>query len=995
MKKSRPFFLSILVALFVVIGGVIAFLKIPLQTDLFSLFPTHLESLQRLQSLQKKALSTQDIFIVIPEEGEWTPEKVDLFKKKFLSKIIALPEFIQPQKTSIDPVEIARPIATALAALPEESFRQFTQLFHEKALEKRIREKSNPWQGIIDEESLIQSSLDPLGLLQETPFGDWSKKSSDLSATRWLALSASETLDSFEKSQKIEQLLREQIKSVVRDQGWEIATHPVWLTGESMFNAQISSGMQRDIVIMLTFTLFLVVVLFIFIYRSLLPLLGILFVQSLVIFSALIVAFLFLKGLNVITIGFASILIGISLDYCILVYHHFANGGSGEGKNWTVLVRGIWFSALSTGGAFGVLYFSSFPGLQQMAILVATGLMTSAGFSTTLLAEILRTVRPRTIDHLHHYPERWGNWIQKNDRILLLGFSGVLAIVHVLYFQFPSTQPRQTLYDNDISQLQPNHLEAYRAHAQLKAWGSRFSSNEEPLEINRSIWNPQTTELVTRLAKDQVDIKGVTTEVLTQLDLWSQKKIPLYGGSLGDREWKALRQELDQTAVQDFKKLSIGMILLMVLLTWLAHRSIRQTAINLLALLFGLTVFICLLLLLKIPLTLVSLICIPLLIGLIIDYTIHFLLGFEHEAQNLNSTFHHLLIPIATTGMTSLIGFTAPALSSQPALLNFGWVMDLGVLSAMITVLIFLPALAFFLSRRKNRHYSQFLYSAKIFKLARLLATILPRSIARTLARSIAVIYLLLNPSCRKTIEKNQTLLGACPNEKPSSWRLYGNFATMLADYFYFGVRDKTAQSNIVRNKIGYEHLDAARSEGRGGFILTSHLSFFELGGMLLHKFGFKAVALSLPEPTTELTEWRSHFRRSWGIETIEVGTTAFSTFTILEALRRNEFVIALIDRPNATQTTSVLFPNGSVEFASGILSIAQATGSPVMVGLITESDHGYYDSVIYPPLKLGDPRDRKQSLQYACDQIRDLLLPILQKYPNQWFQFTPLQKKQ
>lgn len=63
------------------------------------------------------------------------------------------------------------------------------------------------------------------------------------------------------------------------------------------------------------------------------------------------------------------------------------------------------------------------------------------------------------------------------------------------------------------------------------------------------------------------------------------------------------------------------------------------------------------------------------------------------------------------------------------------------------------------------------------------------------------------------------------------------------------------------------------------------------------------------------------------------------------------------------------------------------------MVGLITEADGGYYDSVIYPPLQLPDEKNSAKAVQAGCNQIRDLLLPILQKYPNQWYQFTPLNR--
>lgn len=971
------------------VAGLISFLKIPLQTDLFSLFPQDLESLKKLKSIQKDPVFQKDLFFVFPETGDWTLEKISDFKSLWLQEIQNNPSFSHQPSQALSHPLVARRIAAGLASLSENDFQKFATQFNESTLLEKIKRSTEQWSGLISEEEIFRGSIDPLHLLpSSSAISSFSQKNFS-QESRWLRFQTELPTQSFEEAQKIESLLREITKKILNQKQWAFETHPILFTGEAIFQSQISSSMQRDMTIMLSFTLILIVLLFLIIYRSLKPIFSILLIQSLVISAALLVAFGFFHGLNVITIGFASIIIGISLDYCILVYHHFASGGNGSGLAWRTLVKGIWFSALSTGGAFAILYFSSFPGLQQMAVLVATGLLTSAAFSTTLLADLFRRRPPRSIESLNQIACRWGSLLQRYHRSLFLSLIGVIPILFFFY-GIPSSK---SLYDNNIDRLQPNQLEAYQAHSLIKSWNSIADNSIQPLLSNRSIWNPNTGSLYDRVTAESPEFQGLAREVIRQLDLWSQNQTELNGKSMGDQEWKNLRQEIDQLAVRDFKTLSIFMLSLVLLLCGLAHRSLFSTLMNLGALIYGLTLFSLFLVILKIPMTLVSLICIPLLIGLIIDYTIHLLLGLESESGNLDRTFHHLFIPILTTGLTSLIGFTAPALSSQPALLNFGWVMDLGVLSAMITVLLFLPVFFCFFKKPQNTHYSRSLYSAKFFVLAHQLAQITPRPFARFIARRIAEIYILFHPQNRAIIRNNQKLLGKSATLNGSPWRLYSNFAASIADYFYFGVRGSWDHQMVVRNKIGYEHLSKAVKEGRGGFILTSHLSFFELGGMLLTSFGFKGVALSLPEPSSELTEWRYRFRQKWGIETIEVGTTPFSTFKILEVLRRNEFVIALIDRPNATQTTSVDFPGGSIEFASGILSIARATGSPIMVGLITEADGGYYDSVIYPPLQLPDEKNSAKAVQAGCNQIRDLLLPILQKYPNQWYQFTPLNR--
>ena len=154
-----------------------------------------------------------------------------------------------------------------------------------------------------------------------------------------------------------------------------------------------------------------------------------------------------------------------------------------------------------------------------------------------------------------------------------------------------------------------------------------------------------------------------------------------------------LRADLNRTAVRDFERLSLFMLAIVLVLCFAAHRSGRLVALNFIALVLSLLLLALLLYASDTSMTLLSLLCIPLMIGLVIDYSLHILLALEHAHGDLVDAARHLAVPVLLTGTASLIGFTAPMLSSQPALQNFGNVMDLGTIAAVTSGLILLPAL--------------------------------------------------------------------------------------------------------------------------------------------------------------------------------------------------------------------------------------------------------------------------------------------------------------
>ena len=86
-------------------------------------------------------------------------------------------------------------------------------------------------------------------------------------------------------------------------------------------------------------------------------------------------------------------------------------------------------------------------------------------------------------------------------------------------------------------------------------------------------------------------------------------------------------------------------------------------------------------------------------------------------------------------------------------------------------------------------------------------------------------------------MRKNLALLG--PTSEADAVAVYAEFGRVLADYFYAGARSVQTAIDLVDERLGFEHLKAAREAGRGALLLTPHLSFFELGSAVMHEFGY------------------------------------------------------------------------------------------------------------------------------------------------------------
>jgi lauroyl/myristoyl acyltransferase len=169
----------------------------------------------------------------------------------------------------------------------------------------------------------------------------------------------------------------------------------------------------------------------------------------------------------------------------------------------------------------------------------------------------------------------------------------------------------------------------------------------------------------------------------------------------------------------------------------------------------------------------------------------------------------------------------------------------------------------------------------------------------------------------------------------------------------------------------GREHLEAALAAGRGAILCSAHFGSYDSAFSMLNACGF---------PVTTIGRWQHKYtaslstaeRRFWALvyakplqrlrhrPNIEPWPGRFDVATrAAAALRANEVVTVSIDAPpldsDQARTVEVPFLGRRARLLPGIVTLAQLTGAPVLVGFLYRSaDYCHQVLEISPPLPAG-----------------------------------------
>lgn len=150
-------------------------------------------------------------------------------------------------------------------------------------------------------------------------------------------------------------------------------------TGGPAFLSEIATGMESDLRNSVLTTLAVIAVLFWLAHRSLRPLLCLLAALGVTLVGTLALGGLVFGTLNVVSAGFAAVLLGLAVDYGLVGYQEArAHPGESLPRLRRRIAKGVGWSAATTAGTFFLLRFAGLPGLAQLGALTAMGLLLGA-----------------------------------------------------------------------------------------------------------------------------------------------------------------------------------------------------------------------------------------------------------------------------------------------------------------------------------------------------------------------------------------------------------------------------------------------------------------------------------------------------------------------------------------------------------------------------------------------------------------------------------------
>jgi predicted exporter/lauroyl/myristoyl acyltransferase len=156
-------------------------------------------------------------------------------------------------------------------------------------------------------------------------------------------------------------------------------TIKIGYTGRPAFVTEISGSMKHDITLSVGGTSVIIAILFWLAHRRVKPMLWLLTLLALILAGTLALGGLIFGAINVISMGFAAILLGLAVDYAVVHYQEaLAQPELSIPRIRRAIAPSIFWAAVTTISAFLVLNFGGLPGLAQLGSLVGIGVAMSA-----------------------------------------------------------------------------------------------------------------------------------------------------------------------------------------------------------------------------------------------------------------------------------------------------------------------------------------------------------------------------------------------------------------------------------------------------------------------------------------------------------------------------------------------------------------------------------------------------------------------------------------
>lgn len=478
--------------LFLLVPVAIGLTRLHFDTEVFDLLPKGLEAVEGLKLYQQYFANARELILTLKgKDAEQTEAAARAIAEELRAQSNQVAGVTWQAPWQEHPEQTAELIAYMWFNQPPERFAELPNRLAPEKLGELLTSAREELASSMSPEAIARLSYDPYGLtrLPEEAAGaapSFSEGQETFTSAdgrfRIIFVRARDELRSYRDCQQFLELIRNKATQAVNGNAGSAGVR-IGYTGRPVFAAEIAHGMEHDVTISVGGTAVIIAVLFWLAHRRVKPMLWLLALLALILGCTLALGGLIYSAINVISLGFAAILLGLAVDYAVVHYQEaLAHPNLTIPQIRHAIAPSIFWAAVTTISAFLVLNFGGLPGLGQLGTLVALGVTLAA---TIMIYEFLPPLfpgrnEPRSEESTPSMKAasestertRAAPWVLRRSS-LVFGITVVVLLVSigVLCFGLPHVDPT-------ANALRPSHSQAYEAADAIQA---HLSERREPL----------------------------------------------------------------------------------------------------------------------------------------------------------------------------------------------------------------------------------------------------------------------------------------------------------------------------------------------------------------------------------------------------------------------------------------------------------------------------------------------------------------------------------
>ena len=267
----------------------------------------------------------------------------------------------------------------------------------------------------------------------------------------------------------------------------------------------------------------------------------------------------------------------------------------------------------------------------------------------------------------------------------------------------------------------------------------------------------------------------------------------------------------------------------------------------------------------------------------------------------------------------------------------------------------------------------------------------LPRPLGYALAVMVARFAFLFARRARSALECNlRVVLPEVADRKVRkiAWRNFRNHSKAYADLMRLPIARVEDLAGLLHVE-GVEHLEAARTRGKGVMVISAHMGSWEVAAAIWSST-IAPVSLFAEElEPRELFDWYRRTRARLGISVLPA--TRSGLRKVLEALDANEMVVTAIDRDMLGTGLEVEFFGRPARIPEGPAAIALKRGTPLLPVCVLRNPDDTYQAIGSPPIFAEPTGDHQADVRRVTKKLVRHLEEIIRAHPKQWHMPHPI----